>query len=122
MVNKKIFCNAEDATITMVKGDTMSFNFSIKGLGKVAENIYFTCKENLNDIVPLIGKYFNNGISIISYDETTDEAIYCVRLNGNDTRQLTPALYYYDLTLVENYDQITLLRGRLNLIYSVLNN
>lgn len=122
MVNKKIFCNAEDATITMVKGDTMSFNFSIKGLGRVAESIYFTCKENLNDIVPLIGKDFNNGISLISYDETTDEAIYCVRLNGIDTRQLTPALYYYDLTLVENYDKITLLRGRLNLIYSVLNN
>lgn len=121
MVNKKTFCNAEDATITMVKGDTMSFNFSIKGLGRVAENIYFTCKENLNNIVPLIVKGFNNGVSLISYNEATDEAIYCLRLSRNDTRDLTPALYYYDLTLLEDYDQITLMRGRLNLIYSVLN-
>lgn len=121
MVNKKTFCNAEDATITMVKGDTMSFNFAIKGLGRVAENIYFTCKENLNNIVPLIVKGFNNGVSLISYNEATDEAIYCLRLSRNDTRDLTPALYYYDLTLLEDYDQITLMRGRLNLIYSVLN-
>lgn len=121
MVNKKTFCNAEDMIITMVKGDTMSFNFSLKGLGGIAENIYFTCKEKIGDIVPLIGKSFNDGISLISYDETTDEAIYCVRLSRNDTRQLTPALYYYDLTLVHNFDQITLLRGRLDLVYSVLN-
>lgn len=121
MVNKKTFCNAEDITITMVIGDTMSFNFSLKGLGGTAEDIHFTCKEKIGDIEPLIYKGFNDGISLISYDETTDEAIYCVRVSGNDTRQLTPALYYYDLALVHNYDQITLLRGRLNLIYSVLN-
>lgn len=120
MVNKKTFCNAEDMIITMVRGDTMSFNFSLKGLGGVAENIYFTCKEKIGDAVPLIIKGFNNGVSLISYNESADEAIYCVRLNRNDTMQLTPALYYYDLALVHNYDQITLLRGRLNLVYSVL--
>lgn len=120
MVNKKTFCNAEDVTITMVKSDTMSFNFAIKGLGGTADSIAFTCKERIGDVTPLFQKNLNNGISLISYNEAADEAIYCVRVSEADTRPLTPALYYYDLVLLQNYDKITLLRGRLNLIYSVL--
>lgn len=121
MVNNKTFCNAEDITITMVRGDTMSFNFLVKGMGGGADDIFFTCKEKIGDLNPLFVKGLNNGISLISYDENTDEAIYSVRVAEVDTISLTPALYYYDLVLFKNNDKITLLRGRLNVIYDVIN-
>lgn len=121
MVNNKTFCNAEDITITMVRGDTMSFNFLVKGMGGGADDIFFTCKEKIGDLSPLFVKGLNNGISLISYDENTDEAIYSVRVAEVDTISLTPALYYYDLVLFKNNDKITLLRGRLNVIYDVIN-
>lgn len=121
MINKRVFCNAEDIIITMVLGDTMSFNFSIKGLGGTASQILFTCREKLGALDYIFMKALNDGVSLISYDEATDEAIYCVRVNPADTVELTPALYYYDLALINNGDRLTLLRGRLNLIYSVLN-
>ena len=43
------FNNSITRTISMVKGDTLSFGFQITGLnGTEPDAIYFSCKENLN--------------------------------------------------------------------------
>ena len=53
MVNDSFFLNAEDRTITMVKGDTMAFNFQVQGLEGSPDAIAFTCKEHYDDATPL---------------------------------------------------------------------
>lgn len=119
MVNDSFFLNAEDRTITMVKGDTMAFNFQVQGLEGSPDAIAFTCKEHYDDATPLFTSAIGNGVTLIEYDEAKDLATYCVRVDPTKTEDLDLASYYYDLQLKKGQDVLTLLRGRLNLIYSV---
>ena len=54
MYNTGYFFNAIRRDISMIRGDTMSFSFQLKGLGgQRPEDIKFTCKETIEDVDPL---------------------------------------------------------------------
>ena len=119
MVNNQDFINAITKNIDMVKGDTLAFNFQLQGLvGEMPDAITFSCAEHY-DATPLFMKTLSDGISLETYDEVKDLATYSVRVAPSDTKNLDLTRYYYDLEVIIGDDVITLMRGRLTLVYEV---
>lgn len=121
MVNNNIFYNAMNQDITMVKGDTLSFNFQIDGMGADEfDQITFTVKENPNDAEALFSINFSDeGITKLLDEE--NHLIYTLRVPPDKTATLTPGAFYYDLVAEHSGDVLTFMRGRLILNYSVKN-
>jgi hypothetical protein len=117
------FYNAVRKEITMVRGDSMAFNFQLQGLkGSTPNNIKFTCKEHYDDDTGYFMQSLNGGgITLIGYDAQTDTATYCCRVRPDQTVNLVPARYYYDLELEVGNDVFTLMKGRLTVEYDVSN-
>lgn len=118
-MNKQDFNNAITQDIEMVKGDTLSFNFQLQGLEGAEPSIYFTCREHYNDDAPLFVSSYGYGIALEEYDEESDLATYSVRVDPIKTKSLNLGRYYYDLELRYGDDVLTLMRGRLSLVYEV---
>lgn len=117
------FYNAVRKEITMVRGDSMAFNFQLMGLrGATPTDITFTCKEHYDDDTGYFTQSLSGGgITLIGYDATTDTATYCVRVRPEQTENLDPSRYFYDLELKVGQDVITLMKGRLTVEYDVTN-
>ena len=64
---------------------------------------------------------FNFDITLEEYDAEKDVAIYSVVVEPAKTKTMDLARYYYDLELSTDDDVITLMRGRLTLVYGVTN-
>lgn len=119
MVNSNDFINAIDRDIIFVKGDTLSFNFQIQGLeGATPDAIIFSCAEYPNETA-IFTSEIGDGVELEEYNAEKDIATYSVRVDPNKTKGLDVARYYYDLELRINNDVITLMRGRLTLLYEV---
>jgi len=118
MLNKHDFLNAIDQNIDMVRGDTLAFNFSVKGLDGVEPNITFTCREHYDGDV-LFNCESSHGIEQVDYDEENDITTFAVWVDPVKTKYLDLARYYYDLELSIGDDVLTLMRGRLTLLYDV---
>lgn len=119
MVNKQDFLNAIYEDIEMVRGDTLAFNFQVQGLGEEEpEAINFRCSETYND-APLFTASLGDGIILQDYDAVKDIRTYGVWIDPDKTAYMEIAIYYYDLAMGVNDDYITLMRGRLNLLYEV---
>lgn len=116
MYNTGYFFNAIRRDISMIRGDTMSFSFQLKGLeGQRPEDIKFTCKETIEDAEPLFTCYLNESITEISYDPEKDLLTYRVRVRPYQTAELDLGRFFYDLELKVNGDIITLMTGRFSL-------
>lgn len=114
------FFNAINKDITMVQGDTMSFNFQLQGLqGTDPSSIIFTCKETPEDNEPLFAVSLDDNISLQEYDTEHDISTYCVRIPPELTNNIALGRYFYDLQLSVNYDVLTLMRGRLTIVYQI---
>ena len=99
-----------DQNITMVSGDTLSFNVVLKD--QVGDPVTVTgatlkAKKNLEDVSPAISLSLGNGI-------TQDDGVLTVRLAPADTSSLVGFLYY-DMDITVDGDRFTLLRGMLQL-------
>lgn len=104
--------------LEMVKNDTLSFNFQLKGLeGQQPYNILFTCKGNPDDSEYIFRRQIGDGISLLSYDEDQDILTYTLRIAPDDTENISCGRYFYDLEVTVNSDVFTLLRGRLELLW-----
>lgn len=117
------FYNAQRKEITMIRGDSMAFNFQLVGLaGFNITDIKFTCKEHYDDDTPyFMQSLTGGGITQTSYDSATDTTTFCCRVRPDQTANLDPARYYYDLELEVGNDVITLMKGRLTVEYDVTN-
>lgn len=122
MLNKQDFINAINQNFDMVRGDTLAFNFQLAGLGNRSayEDLYitFAVAEHYDDDL-LIESTTEDGIALEDYDTTKDTATFSVYLAPNKTKTLDLARYYYDLQLKDDNNVITLMRGRLTLVYDV---
>ena len=122
MVNKQDFINAINLNIDMVRGDTMAYNFQLAGLGsrEAYEALFATLAvaEHYED-EPIFIVTTGNGIELEEYDEDTDTALFSVYIAPNQTKTLDVNRYYYDMQIDDETDVITLLRGRLNLVYDI---
>ena len=114
------FNNAIKRDISMVRGDTMSFGFQIQGLeGTEPDAIYFSCKEKLEDSTYIFSISLEDGITLRSYDQTTDTLTYGVRVAPELTADVEFGKYFYDLQMDINDDVITLMKGKLSIEWEV---
>ena len=98
--------------IRHVKGDTYSSALEIEGLGQTVDNIYFTCRDSLNDDSNILfEKSLNNGISEVEYDSEKDIRKYAIRVSPEDTKSLQSGTYFYDLQVNVNNDIFTIMKG-----------
>ena len=95
--------------ISIIRGDTYSFNFIVEEL---LDDAYFSCKKTTNkdDVNYLFQKSLGDGISLV--EETEEGKVYVVRVAPEDTHDITKGNYYYDLQLEKNGDVFTPLIGR----------
>lgn len=114
------FNNSTNITITMVKGDTLSFGFQITGLnGAEPDEIYFSCKENIDDDDYIFSIDTSSGIELRSYDAGSDTLTYGVRLAPSYTDEVALGRYFYDLKIEIDNDVLTLMRGAFALEWRV---
>lgn len=103
-----------DENITMVSGDTLSFNVIVKdrnGNPVTVDDASFRAKISRENVYLAINKTLGSGI-------TQDEGVLTVRLEPADTSNLV-GFYIYDMDITVNGDRFTLLRGTLQIEYDV---
>lgn len=117
------FNNAINLDFDMVRGDTLLFNFELAGLGSYEEyeglSIIFGVAEHYDDEPLLIESDNTEGISLEEYDAETDTALFSVSLAPALTKNLGLGRYYYDLQIKDESNVITLMRGRMTLVWDV---
>lgn len=119
MLNKQNFLNAINQNIEMVRNDTLAFNFEIQGLqGDLPTDIIFYCTDNPSNTA-IFTLDTTSGITLENYDDETDTLTYSCRIAPEITENLDITRYYYDMTLIYDTDRITLMRGRLDLLYNI---
>ena len=118
-----VFNNSIQRSISMVRGDTLSFGFQVTGLkGERPDEISFTCKENIEDSEAVFSISLDHGISERSYDDETDTLTYGVRVAPELTQDVELGKYFYDLQLIINNDVLTLMKGKLSIEWEVKGN
>ena len=122
MINKQDFINSYTQDIEMVRGDTLCFNFQLKGLGSI--RAYQDLEANFAvadgyDNPHLFDLSKGDGIELEEYSESTDTATFSVNVDPVLTKELELARYYYDLQIKTGTNVITLMRGRFTLVYDV---
>ena len=120
MINKQSFLNATQQNIDIVRGDSMTFNFILRGLGAEADYTAFTYNFAVGDGDNVyINKTFGDGIELAEYDEAKDAATFIVALASSDTKTLDVARYKYDLQAKNADTVLTLMRGYLTLLWEI---
>ena len=110
--------NKNQLNLETTKGDTLSFGVEIYNLGQPLEAAFFTCRANYDDGGNIFQKSINNGITLSSTDEFGNY-IYVVRVAPEDTENVAPSKYYYDMQIELNGDVFTILKGILTIDYDV---
>ncbi len=101
----------ENKNITMVRGDTLSFNVEVTDAdGEIIEvdSAYFTCKKISTDDSNVFKKALGAGI-------TQDEDGMTVRVAPEDTRNVNAGQYFYDMQIGIGQDIFTILKGVLEI-------
>ena len=120
MIDSGYFYNAIKRDIAMIRGDTMSFAFQLKGLeGQRPEEVVFCCKENLEDTDCLFKVSLSDTIDLRDYDSESDTLTYTVRIPPYKTSNIPLGRFFYDLGVIVNGDVITLMIGRISVEYEV---
>lgn len=105
--------------LEMTKGDTLSFGVEIVDLGQTVESAFFTCKENYDDETPIFQKSLNDGIELDHIEGSN--YFYKIRIAPEDTRNIEPKKYYYDLEINLNDDTFTIAKGILDVSFDISN-
>lgn len=120
MVNKQAFLNAVNQNIEMVRGDSLTFNFILRGLGSEAAyealTVNFAVADNSQTYINLTN---DSGIELLQYDSESDIATFVVALAPEDTKTLDVARYRYDLQVKNTSNVLTLMRGYLTLLWEI---
>lgn len=117
MINKQAFLNSIYQNIDMVRGDTLTFNFQIQGLGTTSATFAFLVAENFNDAPLIRSDSANGGVSLVNTEG--DVNTYTVNVRPQQTSGLDVMLYHYDLVMYVDDNVYTLMRGDLNLLNEV---
>lgn len=102
-----------DYNITLVRGDTLAFGLEFEGLEQDLSSAYFSCRTSFQADTYAFQKSLGDGI------EKVETGKYRVRVAPEDTVNLEPGSYYYDLQIGANSDVYTILRGALELLPDV---
>lgn len=98
--------------LTMIKGDTLSFNMEIQNLSAPLASAYFSCRKDF-DSEYSFQKSLGDGISQLSLSNGV--GLYIVRVAPEDTADLEAGQYRYDLEIGIGSDIYTVLNGILEI-------
>lgn len=102
-----------DTNITMVKGDTLTFNVEYENTDIDLDSAYFSCKKNFADTDYLFQRSLGSGIDKIS------NGLYAVHVLPENTENIPAGHYVYDFEVGIRRDKFTILRGILTIQSSV---
>ena len=108
------FC-MQNQNITMVKGDTLSFDVQIfdeNGDAMVIDSAYITCKKRPNSTDKVFQKSLGNGI-------VQSDGLLLVRVAPEDTQDAEAGEYFYDFQIGIAEDIYTIMIGILSLEQNV---
>lgn len=95
--------------IWMVRGDTLAFGIRITGLDQDLETAYFSIGQpHPQEDIIIVQKSLGHGI------EKVGDGEYSVRVAPEDTIQIAPKAYRYDLEIGVNDDVFTPFYGTLH--------
>ena len=94
----------DDRYVLVTRGDTISFGIEIEGLEQDLDTAFFTCRKNYTD-PPIFQKSLEGGIT------KQETGKYVVRVAPEDTKDIEPGQYHYDLEIGANGDVYTILKG-----------
>ncbi|MBP5423742.1 MAG: hypothetical protein J6Y78_15005 [Paludibacteraceae bacterium] len=103
----------QNQNITIVRGDSLSFNIVMYGDIQELDSVYFTVKKDWGNAEPTFIKSLSDGVSEV------EEGIYAVRVAPEDTQDLNVGQYYYDLQVGSGADVFTVCRGIFEIVYDV---
>lgn len=101
----------EDENITMIRGDTLSFNVQVKddeGNAVTVDSAHFTCKKRVTGDENIFHKSLGAGIS-------QSDGLINVRVAPEDTREVDAGHYFYDLQIGIGVDVFTIMSGVLTI-------
>lgn len=90
--------------LTMVRGDTASLGMVIDGLDQDLDSAFFTVRDGWEGDI-IAQKSLDEGIT------KQETGVYVVRLSPDDTLDVIPQEYVYDLQIGANSDVFTVMRG-----------
>lgn len=92
----------------MIRGDTLSFDVVMSGIDTSSvESLYLSAKRNRSDTEYVFQKSLSDGI-------TLTEGRYRIRVAPEDTENIDPGRYPYDLEVTISGDVYTLMQGKIN--------
>ena len=94
MMNRTNF-KMENENITMVRGDTLSFNAEIlddEGNAVTVDSAHFTCKKRAEGDENVFHKSLGAGIN-------QSDGLITVRVAPEDTREIDAGRYFYDFQI-----------------------
>lgn len=106
----------KNTNLEMIRGDTLAFAVEIEDLDQDLDSVFFSCKKSANDTVYVFQKSLEDGITKI------ETGRYRVRVAPQDTYNLKPQTYRYDLQLGLNGDIATVLKGTLKIVEDITRN
>ena len=104
--------NMEYQNITMIKGDTLSFNaqvFDDEGDPVTITDAYMTCKKIPTANVNVFQKALGSGIT------QDEDGLITVRVAPEDTVEAEAGQYFYDFVICVDEDVFTIMIGTLSL-------
>ena len=104
--------------LTMVRGNTFAFGMDLIGINQDLDTVYFTCrKSERGDVV--FQKSLGHGVEKVEDNQHIENYQYRIRIAPEDTEDLSPGTYQYDLEIGVNSDVYTLLRGTLTIVMDI---
>lgn len=103
-----------DCSLTMVRGDSMSFNLVLDGV-ETLDSAFFSVKKSLEATEYILQKSIGDGITKQEGVGDQGDGLYCVRIAPEDTENIEAGNYYYDCQISVDGDVFTVLRGILKI-------
>lgn len=101
-----------EKNISMIRGNTVAFGMEFLDLDQDLDSAYFTVKPSYDGEI-VFQKSLGDGI------EKVETGKYRLRIAPEDTEEVTPGMYYYDLVIGVNSDVYTIITGILDIAYEV---
>lgn len=103
--------------ISMVRGDTLTFGVETIGLSETVDQMAMTCRTAPNASEYIFMKTLEDGI--VPGETEDDRMIYTVRVAPEDTADISPGVYYYDIQMIVDEDEYTPVKGKLYIDWDV---
>lgn len=97
-----------DCSLTMVRGDSLSFNIVLEGIDTL-DSAFLSVKKSLEATEYILQKSIGDGIT------KQEDGQYAVRIAPEDTENIEAGNYYYDCQISADGDVFTILRGILKI-------